>query len=84
MFFTYILYSPSADKFYIGHTGDFLEERLRKHNANHNGFTGGKGDWRIAYFETFNTKTEAYAREWDIKKKKSRKYIEALVKTIPT
>ncbi|HAA18711.1 MAG TPA: excinuclease ABC subunit C, partial [Cytophagales bacterium] len=32
MFFCYILYSESIDKFYIGHTAS-LEERIRKHNT---------------------------------------------------
>ena len=33
-----------------------LEERLRKHNSNHNGFTGQFRDWVIAYHEKFNSK----------------------------
>jgi putative endonuclease len=75
----YILYSPSANKFYIGFTGDFMEERLRKHNTNHKGFTGGIGDWQISYTESFATKDEAFHREQTVKKWKSRKMIEALI-----
>ncbi|MBL7910664.1 MAG: GIY-YIG nuclease family protein [Bacteroidia bacterium] len=37
----YILFSPSKNKYYVGHTGDDLVERIRKHNSNHKGFTGG-------------------------------------------
>ncbi|WP_333908728.1 GIY-YIG nuclease family protein [Marinigracilibium pacificum] len=37
---SYILYSRILDKYYVGHTGDLLTERLRKHNSNHKGFTG--------------------------------------------
>ena len=38
----YILYSPSADSYYIGFTGDDPLQRLRRHNTNHMGFTGKK------------------------------------------
>ncbi len=36
----YILFSALRNSYYIGHTGDELNERLRKHNSNHKGFTG--------------------------------------------
>ncbi|MCB9019399.1 MAG: GIY-YIG nuclease family protein [Chitinophagales bacterium] len=35
----YILYSKDLDRYYIGHTCDQIEERLRKHLSNHKGFT---------------------------------------------
>jgi len=76
---TYILYSKTLDKYYIGHTCMALEERLKKHNTNHKGFTGRTSDWEVAYFETFETKQEAYTRERQIKSKKSRTYIEQLI-----
>ena len=78
--FAYILYSPSIDKYYIGHTCDLLPERLRKHNANHKGFTGKANDWQFALTEEYKSKSEAYRRELQIKKWKSRKRIEALIK----
>ncbi len=43
------------------------------------GFTGGLGDWILKYIEEFETKKEAMNREQEIKKKKSRKYIEFLI-----
>ena len=75
----YILFSSSLNKYYIGFTADTLEERLRKHNSNHKGFTGGKGDWTIKYAETYSEKITALKREKEIKAKKSRKYIETLI-----
>jgi len=75
----YILYSCSKNIYYIGFTGDALEERLRKHNTNHKGFTGGTGDWEIKYKEIYQTKAEATKREEQVKKWKSRKLIEKLV-----
>ncbi|WP_366914021.1 GIY-YIG nuclease family protein [Niabella sp.] len=44
MFYVYILHSPAKNKYYIGFTGDNLQERLRKHNANHKGFAGTEHD----------------------------------------
>ena len=77
--YTYILFSEILDKYYIGYTADMLEERLRKHNTNHKGFTGKSNDWIYVYVETFNSKNEAYARERYIKRRKSRKFIVELI-----
>jgi putative endonuclease len=84
MYTFYILFSLLKDKYYIGHTGDDLQERLRKHNSNHKGFTGKVGDWRIIYSETYSTKEEAFARERQIKSWKNRNRIESLIKSAPS
>ncbi len=76
--YTYILYSPDRDRFYVSYTCDDLNNRLRKHNSNHKGFTG-KNNWEIVYYEEFDSKTEALAREREVNKWKSRKRIEALI-----
>ena len=78
-FHTYILYSATLNKYYVGFTGDIIEERLRKHNSNHKGFTGGLGDWEIKHIEIFSTKEASVAREKQIKNWKSRKMIEKLI-----
>ena len=84
MYFLYILHSRTKNKYYIGHTGDDLQERLRRHNSDHKGFTGKTGDWTIVYKEEFKTRTEAYAREREIKSWKSRKKIEKIIqKNLP-
>jgi len=75
----YILFSQSANQFYIGHTTEPVEERLRKHNSDHKGFTGKVHDWRVVYHETFENKKIAYAREREVKAWKSRKRIEKLI-----
>lgn len=77
--YTYILYSKLLDKYYVGYTNILIEERLKKHNTNHKGFTGKANDWVVVYVEVFDSKNEAYAREREIKAKKSRKYIEKLI-----
>ncbi len=78
-FKVYILYSKILDKYYVGYTGDVLAERLRKHNSFHKGFTGTKNDWDIVYFEVYDEKSFAMARERKIKSWKSRKKIEELI-----
>ncbi|MEY5047552.1 MAG: hypothetical protein RLZZ175_911 [Bacteroidota bacterium] len=77
MYFFYILYSTSNDKYYVGHTSN-LVERLRKHNSNHKGFTGNINDWKVVYSEQYSSKSEAFAREREVKAWKSRKRIIAL------
>ena len=79
MFHTYILHSSEIDKYYIGSCGEDLQGRLRSHLSNHGGFTGKAKDWVVVYTETFPTRTEAYARERQIKKWKSRKMVEQLI-----
>ena len=75
----YILYSNTRKRYYIGYTSDLLEERLRRHNSNHKGFTGGLGEWGIVYKEAFTDKPSAMKREKEIKGWKSRRRIEELI-----
>jgi len=79
MFTVYILFSAARNRYYIGYTGDVMQERLRKHNSDHKGFTGGTGDWEIKHTELFATKEEAMVREKQIKSWKSRHMIEKLI-----
>ena len=81
MFYIYILHSSIRDRYYVGFTRDLID-RLKTHNSNHKGFTGGVGDWIIVYQEIFLTKEEAFARERTIKKWKSRKMIEKLINSV--
>ncbi|KRD61540.1 excinuclease ABC subunit C [Flavobacterium sp. Root935] len=79
MIFFYILYSKSLNQYYIGHTAEGLEERLRKHLSNHCGFTSKAKDWIVVYFEEFESKSLAYKRELEVKKWKSRIRIEKMI-----
>ncbi len=77
----YILFSANKNKFYIVYTSDDLQERIRKHNSNHKGFTGNVNDWVLTYPEAFELKADAFAREREIKKWKCRKKIEELIRS---
>ena len=75
----YILHSQKINKFYIGATSDSMEERLRKHNSNHKGFTGRANDWKLVYSEEYNSMVLALKREKEIKKWKSSLRIKKLI-----
>ena len=47
-FFTYILYSPSSDKYYIGSSGD-LNGRLQRHNQGRSKATKYGIHWKLVY-----------------------------------
>ena len=76
-YYFYVLYSQKLDRYYIGHTSD-VEGRLRRHNGRHKGFTTKADDWREVYWESYPTKEEAYRRELEVKKWKSRKRVQEL------
>jgi putative endonuclease len=78
-YFFYILYSQSLDRYYYGYTSETLERRLANHLSNHSGFTGKAKDWQVAYFETYATKSEAFAREREVKAWKSRAMVQELI-----
>ena len=83
MYFVYILFSTKTNKYYIGST-DNLEARLRHHNSGSTPSTkSGAPYWEIKFVETLPDKSSALQREIDIKRKKSRQYIEWLISSIP-
>ena len=76
--YTYILYSDKLNKYYIGACID-MERRLYEHNIGHSTFTKTGMPWVIVYTEQYESLPEAKKRETQIKKMKSRKYIEDLI-----
>ena len=77
-FYVYIIYSKRLDKYYVGYTEDILV-RLTQHNTGISTFTSKATDWELKYKEEFIDRNNAYKRESEIKRKKSRKYIEWLI-----
>jgi putative endonuclease len=78
MAYCYILHSAKLDKYYVGACTD-LNRRLFEHNIGHSKFTKIGCPWVLNYFEEYENLTLAKKRELEIKKKKSRKYIESLL-----
>ena len=78
MFFVYIIQSLKDNSFYVGQCED-LDKRISKHNDCFSRYTSGKIPWRLVYFEILESRTEAIKRETEIKKRKSRLYLEKLI-----
>jgi putative endonuclease len=78
MFYIYIIYSITLDKYYIGYTSD-LSKRLTEHNLGISTYTSKAMDWDLKYSKAFPTREEAMRKEKEIKRKKSRTYLEWLI-----
>lgn len=75
--FTFILFSEKLNKYYLGACVN-LERRLYEHNIGHSKFTSIGVPWKIVYTEEYSTPADAIKREKQIKRMKSRKYIDDL------
>ena len=80
MFYLYILYSQTFDKYYVGYTND-IKRRLEEHNnIKFNTFTHKYRPWKLsALFQVSEDKGEAIKMERFIKKQKSRTLILQLI-----
>ena len=78
MFYTYILYSATYNRFYIGQSED-IAARLQRHNNKGVPSTKPYVPWQLVYYEEYSSRALASNRELEIKRKKSRSYIEFLV-----
>lgn len=79
-FYIYIIYSEKCDRYYAGHT-DSIPKRLEEHNIGKGGkFASNCRPWNLVYSEQFSYRSDAMKREREIKSKKSRKYIEWLIR----
>ncbi len=78
-YYVYILYSPSKDKHYIGYSSD-PDSRLQEHNLGATTSTRHGRPWILVHRERYHEKSLAIMREIHLKKMKSRKYIEDLIR----
>ena len=78
MFYCYLLFSQSLDRFYIGSTHESLDERISKHNT---GYYPGRhcthqaSDWKLHVSIECKTYSQAPKIENHIKRMKSRKFM---------
>ncbi|HUU44860.1 MAG TPA: GIY-YIG nuclease family protein [Acidobacteriota bacterium] len=79
--FVYILQADDG-RYYIGQSED-VERRIAQHLAGRVQSTKSRTGWKLVYREQFDTRIEAIKRERQIKKQKSRAYIERLIGTSP-
>ena len=75
----YILESATTGRFYVGSTND-LARRLEEHGRSHSLATRGRGPWKLVHQELFESLADASRRELEIKRWKSSRLIQALIK----
>ena len=78
MFYVYILKSKTTQKYYVGQTEN-LERRLLYHNSGYSKSTKSGIPWELIHTEEYQDRATSMKRETEIKKKKSKIYIENLV-----
>ena len=80
MFYVYILKNNKIIwcRNYIVHTKD-IEKRVKEHNSKRVRSTKAFVPWKVVYTETYNTKSEAFKREQQIKSYKSGEAFKKLI-----
>ncbi len=81
LYHVYILYSESANKYYVGHTPD-PHKRLAEHNSydDFSKFTAKYQLWKLmAFFPVSPIRGEAMRVELFIKKQKSKVFIQKII-----
>jgi len=73
-YFTYILFSNKAQKFYTGHTED-LDRRFFEHNCGKTPFMKAGLPWILVYSKELNSRTDAMALEKKIKKRGAKRFL---------
>ncbi len=81
MHYVYILYSEKINKYYIGETHN-IQLRIQRHDSEYydNKWTAKGKPWKLFHQIDCQSKSQALKIERHIKRMKSRKYIENLVK----
>jgi len=80
MYYVYILYSESSDRYYIGHSDD-PERRLLSHNTSERTtYTSKHRPWKMmATFAVSENRGTAMKIEKYLKKQKSRQFLEEVI-----
>jgi len=79
MFAVYAIYSDKYDKIYIRASAN-LQARIAAHNhPNNKGWTKRFQPWRLVYSESFPTKTQALAREKQLKQHCGKDFIRSII-----
>ena len=79
VYYLYILYSASLDRYYIGISHD-PEERLQYHNSFPSGWTLRGRPWKLVFKKCFANKATAQYWERFIKQQKKRSLIEKIIR----
>ncbi|MFL5729985.1 MAG: GIY-YIG nuclease family protein [Cytophagaceae bacterium] len=80
MYFIYILYSPSFDKYYVGYTHDYSQRLISHNTTDRNTFTSKYRPWEIkALFQVGDVEAKPVRIEKFIKRQKSKAFLIRLI-----
>jgi putative endonuclease len=74
VFYAYVIYSDKFDHYYKGHCSN-LENRLKEHNSGKTKSIKAFIPFRIVYYEEFQTREKAIAREKYFKTAAGRRFL---------
>ena len=78
-YYAYVIYSDRYNRIYKGHCED-LDQRLIEHNSGKTKSIKAFVPWRLVYYEEFQTREEAIAREHYFKTAAGRRYLKKKIK----
>jgi len=81
-YYLYIIQSEIDDSFYIGTTQN-LDDRILRHNQGRSRYTKTKRPWKIVYYEEHPNRSSAMKKEYALKRRKSKEYLEFLTEYFP-
>lgn len=79
MSYVYILESEKNHKYYIGSSKDY-KRRLKQHNSGNSLFTKNNRPFKLVLYQQYENMTLAREIEYKLKKIKSRKIIDKIIK----
>jgi predicted GIY-YIG superfamily endonuclease len=79
-YFVYTLQSLTDGTYYVGSTLN-VNSRRERHNPGRSQYTKSKRPWQLVRFEEFSNKSDALKRENQIKRPKSKRFIQSFIKT---
>ena len=79
MYFKYIIQSEKTNRFYIGYTKD-ITKRLERHNDGWSKSTKSGIPWKLVYSKKFTIKSDAIKYERELKRNKSKIYLQKIIK----
>jgi putative endonuclease len=79
MFYVYILYSSSADRYYIGQTQD-LQQRIHRHNSGYESATKPFIPWELKCAIEKKSRSEAVILEKKLKKLNHKRISDFIIK----
>ena len=79
MYWVYILKSLKDDGYYTGSTAD-INDRIKRHREGRSKSTKYRLPLKLVYKKSFSTRSGAVIFEKEIKKQKSKKHIEKIIK----